>query len=142
MPLAAIAAIVSAAVNAAQLGYQISNAPGTPKVSTTPKPLTPAQNQQQTMQASQAAPNMQEATGGSLSPEATASYIAQQSNASGVPLAGQNIQAAINQFFGLTGQGNQGLAPERSATTNPITDLFTGATPMTSGSTNLQGFAS
>ena len=54
-------------------------------------------------------PNLQSLTGGSLSPEYAAQFGALQSGLGNDPQASGNIQAAINQYFGLAAPGNSGL---------------------------------
>src|ERR1035441_1050384 len=99
----AIGSIIAAGVGGTEMGLQLSGAgqPSTPKASTTPSPLTAAQNQNQQTAVGQTLPNLQNLTGGSLSPETSAQYGALQSGTAGDPQATGNIQAAINQFFGL-----------------------------------------
>lgn len=109
-----IAAIIGAAVSATQIGLQASGAftpdsPKAPKPGSTP--LTTTQNQQQQALVGQQLPNLQSLTGGSLSPEYAASFGATQSGLANDPQASGNIQAAINQFFGLTAPGTTGFTP-------------------------------
>lgn len=115
MPVGVIAAVIAAASAAAGTGYSIysaENAPGAPKPpSTTPSPLTSAQNASQTAAVSQQLPNLQSLTGGSVSPEYAAQFGATQSGLANDPQASGNIQAAINKFFGLTAPGDSGLTP-------------------------------
>ena len=110
---AVVAAIIGASATGAatisEIAYQAASAPGTPKPNTTPPPLTPQGNQQQTAAVSQQLPDLQSLTGGSLSPEYAASFGATQSGLSNDPRATGNIQNAINNFFGISAPGQTGL---------------------------------
>lgn len=112
MPPAIIAAVIGAAMTATTTGLQLSGAftpdsPKTPKPGTTP--LTQGQNDQQKAMVGQQLPNLQSMTGGSLSPEYAAQFGALQSGLGNDPQASGNVQAAINQFFGLTAPGTSGF---------------------------------
>jgi hypothetical protein len=116
IPLASL--LVSGAVGGTTAGLAIDqslNAPSKPPApSTTPTPLTQGQNQAQQASASGALPTLQSMTGGSVSPEYAAQFGASQSGLSNDPQATGNIQAAINQMFGLTAPGSSGLTPSTS----------------------------
>lgn len=130
MAPAIIAAIITSAVAATTTGLEIANQPSAPKpVSTAPVPLTEGQNQAQKTAVGQALPNLQSLTGGSLSPEYAAQIGAVQSGVGNDPQATGNIQAAINQFFGLNAPGNTGLTPNASGSSGGggITDLLKNA---------------
>jgi len=132
-----------AAGTAATVGTQLyeasqvgggSSTPATP-TPTAPTPQTPATNQAQQAAVSSALPNLQALTGGSLSPEYASQFGATQSGLGNNPAAAGNIQAAINQFFGLSAPGNTGLSPTSSGG-GSILDLLSKATP---GSTSVPG---
>lgn len=78
--------------------------------------MTATQNQQQQALVGQQLPNLQSLTGGSLSPEYAAQFGALQSGLGNDPQASGNIQAAVNQFFGLTAPGTTGFTPGTSGT--------------------------
>lgn len=104
--------ILTAAAAATTIGtqiYSLENQPGVPKPSTTPSPLTAAQNANQAASVGGQLPNLQALTGGSVSPEYSAQFGATQSGVANDPQATGNIQAAINQFFGLSAPGSSGL---------------------------------
>ena len=69
MPWAAIAAIASLAATGVGLGETLANRPSTPKITTTPAPLTPQQGNQIKAAISGQDANIQAQTGGSLSPD-------------------------------------------------------------------------
>jgi hypothetical protein len=115
--VAPIVALISAGIGAAGLGYSIyekESAPGAPKPSAVPPPLTTQGNQQQAAAVGQQLPDLQSLTGGSLSPEYYAQFGAGQAGLSNDPRSTGNIQQAISQFFGLPASGTTGL------TTNSI----------------------
>lgn len=105
--IGAIASTVPSIVGA------IEGGPSTPKPpSAAPtSPLTSAQNRAQTAAVTQTLPNLQELTGGSLSPEYAAQFGATQSGLGNDPQATGNIQEAINKYFGLTAPGDKGFTP-------------------------------
>lgn len=98
-------------------------------------PLTTAQNDAQKALVTQQLPNLQALTGGSLSPEYAAGFGATKSGLSNDPQASGNIQAAINQFFGLTSPGTTGFTPGTSSGSgNPLMDFISKTpTPGTTG---------
>jgi hypothetical protein len=128
-----IATIASASVGAAGVGLSIDqavNAPGTPKISGTPSPLTGQQNAQQASAVGQQLPNLQSLTGGSLNPEYSAQFGATQAGVGNDPRATGNIQEAINQYFGLTAPGQTGLTPSGSGPSGgPGITSLTGSQP-------------
>ena len=74
---------------------------------------------------SSAAPNIQSASGGSLSPEYWAGMLGTQTGVGADPQGQGNIQAIINQAFGLGAPGNSGFASGGTAPGgNSITDLL------------------
>lgn len=114
MPVGLVAAIATIAAAATTTGvtlYEAANQPGTPKPSTTPSPLTTSQNSQQAAAVGQQLPTLQSLTGGSVSPEYASQFGATQAGVANDPQATGNIQAAINQFFGLSAPGSTGLTP-------------------------------
>lgn len=132
IPPVIIAAVIGAAVSATQLGLQASGAftpdsPKAPKPGATP--LTATQNQQQQALVGQQLPNLQSLTGGSLSPEYYAQFGGQQSGLGNDPQASGNIQAAVNQLFGISAPGTTGFTPSSSGITGGggpgIMDLIT-----------------
>jgi hypothetical protein len=135
MPPAIIAAIIGAAVTATTTGLELSGVgrPDSPKAPAPgPQPLTTGQNQQQQAAVSQQLPNLQSLTGGSLSPEYAAQFGALQSGVGNDPQASGNVQAAINQFFGLTAPGQTGLTSSTgTGGGNPLADLL--KTPLSGG---------
>jgi len=109
--------LVIAGATAAETIYSAVNQPGQPKaIDPTKQPLTAAQNRQEQSAVSQALPDLQSLTGGSLSPEYAAQFGALQSGLGNDPKAAGNVQAAINQFFGLAAPGKMGLSPESAST--------------------------
>jgi hypothetical protein len=110
-----VASLAAAGVGAGTSIYESLQSPSKPPTpSTTPAPLTTAGNQAQQASVASALPTEQALTGGSLSPEATAQFGASQAGLSNDPQATGNIQAAINQMFGLTAPGNSGITPQTS----------------------------
>jgi hypothetical protein len=109
--------IAAAATTGTTIGLDLANQPsGTPpKPTTTPAPLTQPQNAAQTAAVSSALPTLQAQTGGSVSPEYAAQWGASQSGLGNDPQATGNIQAAINNLFGLNAGGNSGLTPASSS---------------------------
>ena len=134
----AIGSIIAAGVGGTEMGLQLSGAgqPSTPKASTTPSPLTAAQNQNQQTAVGQSLPNLQSITGGSLSPEYAAQFGALQSGTANDPQATGNIQAAINQFFGLNAPGQSGLTSSSSAPSGGGGGILDLLSKPTSGGTN------
>ena len=112
MPPAIIPAIIMGAMDVAQVGMQLAGVgqPGRPPAPTV-QPLTTAQNKQQQSAVGQALPDLQSLTGGSLNPEYAAQFGATQAGVANDPQATGNIQAAINQYFGLGAPGQSGLTP-------------------------------
>ena len=109
--------LIAAATTATVGGLQMAGVgrPDTPKpIDPTKQPLTASQNQSQQAAVSQALPNLQSLTGGSLSPEYAAQFGATQAGLGNDPKATGNIQEAINQFFGLTAGVTSGLSPSSS----------------------------
>ena len=125
--------IAGIAAEATQIGtsiYGAMNRPGIPKISTALQPQSAQINAAQTAAVSQTLPTLQALTGGSLSPEYAAQFGATQTGLGNNPQAAGNIQAAINQFFGLTAPGTTGLTPSGSTTgggTTSIIDLLSRA---------------
>lgn len=126
---------VAAAVSAASGIMGMVDRPGTPKVpDPTKQPLTAAQNKQEQAAVGQALPDLQSMTGGSLSPEYAAQFGALQSGLANDPKATGNVQAAINQFFGLAAPGKTGFTPEAAASSEtPFTDFLKKIMPQLSG---------
>lgn len=123
--IAVLPAIIAAAGTAATLGVELTNQPGaTPPISKAPVPQSAATNQAQTAAVSNTLPTLQSLTGGSLSPEYAAQWGADQAGLNNNPQAAQNIQAAINQYFGLGAPGQTGLTPTGGTGGNSITDLL------------------
>lgn len=106
---ATIVAAIGLAVTLAGTGYEIANQPGKPKIQTSPTPLTTAQNASTTAAVGQQLPSLQALTGGSVSPEYASQFGATQSGNANNPQATGDIQAAINQYFGLNAPGSTGL---------------------------------
>lgn len=134
-------AIIPLAIAAIGAGVGIEQAVNTPGSPTIPKtlpttPLTANQNAQQTAAVGQQLPNLQALTGGSLSPEYAAQFGATQSGTANNPQATGNIQAAINQYFGLTAPGDTGLTSSVTGTSGGggILDLLRPQTPGGGGS--------
>jgi len=91
------------------------------------QPLTAAQNRQQTAAVASELPNLQSLTGGSLSPEYASQFGALSSGLANDPRAAGNIQAAINQFFGLAAPGETGFSKsETGAGGAGILDILKG----------------
>lgn len=136
MPPALIAAIATVAAAATTTGvslYEASNQPGTPKPPTA-APMTPGQNAQTTAAVGQQLPNLQSLTGGSVSPEYAAQYGSTQAGVGNDPKASGDVQAAINNFFGLTAPGSTGLTGGGGGGGSPILDMLTkGGKPSTPG---------
>lgn len=127
-----IALIASIAASSAAAGSSIYKAqdyqgPSTkPSGPAGPQPLSAGQNAAQQASVTGALPTLQALTGGSLSPEYATQYGTTQTGLENNPQATGNIQAAINQFFGLSAPGSTGLTAS-SATgggTNSIVDLL------------------
>ncbi len=126
---AAIASIVGAGATTGVGLYEASQTPSQPKLPTsvTQTPLTGPQNAQTQAAVSQQLPTLQSLTGGSVSPEYAASFGATQSGNANNPQASGDVQAAINQFFGLGASGSSGLTAAPGSTSpggNPLTDLL------------------
>ena len=116
-PLLPFVPLIAAGIGAAGTGLSIDeaiNAPSAPKISATPPPLTGPQNAQTTAAVGQQLPTLQSLTGGSLSPEYASQFGATQGGAANNPQATGDIQAAINQYYGLTSPGQTGLNPTGS----------------------------
>src|SRR5271157_3198089 len=124
---AAIVSLISAGLGGTEFLVNQLDKPGGSTPSTVKPPLTQAQNASTTAAVGQQLPNLQSLTGGSLSPEYAASVGGINSGNANNPQASGDIQAAINQFFGLSAPGSTGLTP--SAGSNPggpgIMDLLT-----------------
>lgn len=117
-PLVPFIPLITAGIGAATTayaGYEAAQGPSAPPTTPTPAGQTPATNQAQTAAVTNALPNLQTLTGGSLSPEYAAQWGATQTGQSNNPSANGNIQEAINRFFGLSAPGQSGL------TTGPST---------------------
>jgi hypothetical protein len=132
MPIAAIAAIASLAAAGVGTGLSIDSAlnqPGAPKVPTTTPttPLTSSQNAATTAAVGQQLPTLQALTGGSVSPEYAANFGATGAGVNNTPGASGDVQAAVNQFFGLSAPGSSGLTTPTGASSpggNPLTDII------------------
>jgi hypothetical protein len=110
IPIAlAIASTAAAATTAGVTIDESLNQSGQPKIPTTPTPLTSSQNASTTAAVGQQLPSLQALTGGSVSPEYASQFGSTQSGNANNPQATGDIQAAINQFFGLSAQGATGL---------------------------------
>lgn len=107
--------LIAAGVTAGtQIGLTLSQGGGGgSSLPTTPTttPQSPTTNAAQKASVASALPNLQSLTGGSLSPEYAAQFGASQAGLSNNPQAAGNVQAAINQFFGLNAPGESGLQP-------------------------------
>jgi hypothetical protein len=131
MPVPLIAAIATIAAAGTTTGLAIDSAlnqPGSPKIPTTPSPMTTTQNAQTTSAVGQQLPNLQSLTGGSVSPEYASQFGATQTGVANNPQAGGDVQAAINQFFGLSAPGSTGITASGSSPTSGgpgILDLLT-----------------
>lgn len=124
--------LIAAGLTAASTGvglYETLSQPGHPSASNKPTPLTASQNRQQEAAVGQALPNLQSLTGGSLSPEYAAQFGATQAGLANDPQASGNVQAAINQFFGLAAPGNTGLTPSTTGGGNWLADLIAKVKP-------------
>lgn len=135
MPLtpALIVGIISAAVGAAGVGESIaqSQGGGPPK----PTPVIPqaqpaATNQAQIAAVNQSIPNYITNTSGFAAPGYYEQMAGTQTGLSGNPQASGNLQAAIQQYFGLTAPGQTGFAGQ---TSNPVT----GGSPLTGGGSSI-----
>ena len=118
-----IAAIASLAGTGVTLGESLANQPSAPKMPAVPPttPLTPSQNLQQQQAAGQSFANQQAQGGGAFSPEYLFSMAGGQN-----PQSAGNVQAALNQFTGLTSPGQTGLTPGTAGTGGMnILDLLT-----------------
>jgi hypothetical protein len=139
MPLPVIVALASLAAAGTTTGLAIDSAlnqPGQPKLPTAPTPLTSTQNAQTTAAVGQQLPSEQALTGGSLSPEAAAQFGATGAGVANNPQASGDIQAAINQFFGLGAPGSSGLttAPGSTSSGGPgILEMLSKAVPGAGG---------
>lgn len=128
MPMtpALVIGLISAAVGAAGVAdtiYNQVNAPSGPTAPTPtgPTPQTPATNQAQIAAASQSIPNVLSSTSGFASPGYTEDVASTATGLGSNPQAVGNLQAAINQYFGLSAPGTSGLA---SGGNNPVTGLL------------------
>jgi hypothetical protein len=112
VPIAAAASAVSSGVGLVK--SLTAGGPEGPSVPTTTTPSAAPQsattNQAQKAAVSQALPNLQALTGGSLSPEYAALWGGQQTGLNNNPQAAGNIQEAINNYFGLGATGNTGVS--------------------------------
>ena len=136
----AIAAVSSVVGTGVSVGETLANQPGGGSPMTTaaatPTAQTPSTTAAQKASVASAAPNIQSASGGSLSPEYWAGMLGTQTGVGADPQGQGNIQAIINQAFGLgapgqTGLGNSGTSPSG----NSITDLLANVRLPSSGST-------
>jgi hypothetical protein len=116
-----IVAGIGAATTGVSLAETLGNEPGTPKISTTPTPLTSTQNASQTAAVGQQLPNLQSLTGGSLSPEYFAQFGQNQAGLGNNVQATGNVQSAINQLFGFSAPGQTGLTPTTTSGSTPAT---------------------
>jgi hypothetical protein len=123
--------ILTAAAAATTIGtqvYSLENQPGTPKApSTTPIPLTAAQNQNQAAAVTQGQPNLTSQVGGSVSPEYRAQWGALDTGVANDPQAAGNIIAGINQYLGLAAPGNTGLSTSGPSGGSGIMELLSKA---------------
>jgi hypothetical protein len=121
--------IILGVIGAAGLGesiYSMTNQPGTPKA-TPPTPAqaasTAGQTQNQQVAALQSQfPNIQAATGGSLSPDSWAQMSELLSGQANSPGIGGSVQALLEQFFGGSNPGEL-LAGNENGTGNSTTGL-------------------
>jgi hypothetical protein len=135
IPWAVASAIAAIAGAGTSVGLGIDSAlnqPGKPPApTTTPTPLTTTQNAGQTASVANALPTLQSLTGGSVSPEYTAQFGATQAGLQNDPQSTGNVQAAVNQFFGLTAPGSSGLTPSATGGGTDILSLLSKAAPQT-----------
>ena len=142
---AIIPALIGAAATVGQVIYSDVNQPGAPKSPGPVAPVaqSPTTNAGQTTAAAQTLPTLQSLTGGSLSPEYASQFATLQSGQGNNPQAAGNVQAAINQFFGLGAPGQGGLSTGGvSPGGNSITQLLQGGiagVPGSSGGTGAPG---
>jgi len=134
--IALVTMIATVAASGTTAGLAIDSAlnqPGQPKLPTTATPLTASQNAQTTSAVSQQLPTLQSLTGGSLSPEYGSQFGSIQAGVANNPQAAGDIQAALNQFYGLSAPGSTGLTTTPGGVSpgggNPIMDLLTKAKP-------------
>jgi hypothetical protein len=137
MPLAAIPAI-AALVSTAFTVYEETKTPSKPNLPTSvpSTPLTSGQNAQTKAAVGQQLPTLQALTGGSVSPEYAAQFGATQGGVGNNPQAAGDVQAAVNQFFGLSAPGSSGLTTPTGGTSpggNPILDLISKIKPSGGG---------
>ncbi len=124
---AALAGIASAGVGTGLSIDSALNQPSAPKLPTsTATPLTASQNASTTAAVGQQLPTLQALTGGSVSPEYAAQFGSTQAGVNNTPGASGDVQAAINQFFGLGASGSTGLTTPTGGTNpggNPLGDI-------------------
>ena len=134
--------LIAAGLTAGVSLYEASQTPGTPKAPapTPPQPQSAETNQAQKASVASSLPTLQSLTGGSLSPEYAAQFGATESGLNNTPQAAGNIQAAINEFFGLVAPGKTGLTPSSTTSGGGILEQLSkasipGATPSFAGTT-------
>ena len=130
--------LIAAGIGAGtSIGLDLSNQPSSAPATTTPTPTaqTPATSTGQKAAVANALPTLQFLTGGSVSPEYAAQWGGQQTGVNSDPQSAGNVQAAINQFFGLSAPSTSGLSTTGVAPTgNSITNLLSRVTLPSSSS--------